>query len=989
MTGKKKGRTIFRVLVLPFLCILAAQLFVLAGSLVFGGVMDRLNQNAKDILAQQVENRGNYLLNEMVGNWSGLNLILERINAVVEEKTEQGLFALSDLNENDKVCESLLEEMQTELIDTMYNKQVSGVFLILNTKSLDGEDAPETLNGIYLRDLDPSSTPSRRHEDILTERAPAEVVRSGRIATDTGWQPVFSREDSVLQPFFYRPYMAAYRDGGKLAAKEYGYWTCEPYRLSGDEHSAIAYSVPLLLEDGTVYGVLGVEILTDYLQSLLPCGELMEEGHGSYLVAVSKDGGELSPLVFSSESITWEDMEQLQIALRGDNTEAYDRENNYFGAAKPLAIYNSNAPFESDRWYLIGIGAEEHLFAFSGQIRMILLFSFILTVGIGGAGILYVSYKLSKPVRQLSKEVEQAKHENRLPELSDTGILEIDRFADAIVQLQQEVMDFSTRFLQIIDMASVDIAGYEVKDGSDCVFVTENYFPLLGADAPDVSHLTPDEFWERLNQAKKKLKCCVSEEGNEVYKVAAKDGGERYLRFEDIKDDGRHVGLVEDVTAATLERMRIERERDCDGLTKLYSRRGFRREADALFLNPDRLKEAALLMIDLDNLKMTNDKYGHSFGDHYIQTAGRCFLENTPKETVCARISGDEFLLFFHGYESREEISEHIRALYRAIGEVRFHFPDGSSMGLSASGGVAWYGKDSSDLSELMKYADFAMYQVKCSQKGEVKEFNRNAYQEKMYRNQNRLEFHRLIENEQVDYHFQPIFDGKTGEPFAYEALMRVDFSTLKSPETVLKLAREEGRMHDIERITMFRASEIYCELLEKKLVSDTTLLFLNSIASERMTEQEEREYHQRFAHIQSRVVVEITEAEHMDLELVDKKKEVEGFSGMFALDDYGRGYNSEINLLELKPDFVKVDITMVRDIDKDINKQQIVSNIVAYAHKRNMKIIAEGLETKAEVVKSLELGVDLLQGFFLACPAPIPPKISEEAFSLIQKYWE
>ena len=70
--------------------------------------------------------------------------------------------------------------------------------------------------------------------------------------------------------------------------------------------------------------------------------------------------------------------------------------------------------------------------------------------------------------------------------------------------------------------------------------------------------------------------------------------------------------------------------------------RGFRREADRLFMKPELLKHAGLLMIDLDNLKTTNDRFGHNFGDLYIQTAGKCFVENTPEGTLCARMSGDE-----------------------------------------------------------------------------------------------------------------------------------------------------------------------------------------------------------------------------------------------------------------------------------------------------------------------------------------------------------
>ena len=85
------------------------------------------------------------------------------------------------------------------------------------------------------------------------------------------------------------------------------------------------------------------------------------------------------------------------------------------------------------------------------------------------------------------------------------------------------------------------------------------------------------------------------------------------------------------------------------------------------------------------------------------------------------------------------------------------------------------------------------------------------------------------------------------------------------------------------------------------------------------------------------------------------------GFSGSFALDDYGSGYSNELNLLELSPRYIKIDISIVRGIDTDRDKQQIVSNIVAYAHARSMQLIAEGIETEAQLRTVIGLGVDLL----------------------------
>ena len=110
-----------------------------------------------------------------------------------------------------------------------------------------------------------------------------------------------------------------------------------------------------------------------------------------------------------------------------------------------------------------------------------------------------------------------------------------------------------------------------------------------------------------------------------------------------------------------------------------------------LFQNPERLGVAALLMMDLDDLKYINDTYGHDWGDHYIQNTGRCIAEHSPPGTVCARLSGDEFLLLFYGYHGREQLREKLEALTRAMQQAVVVLPSGSDLHISISGGVAWY----------------------------------------------------------------------------------------------------------------------------------------------------------------------------------------------------------------------------------------------------------------------------------------------------------
>ena len=121
------------------------------------------------------------------------------------------------------------------------------------------------------------------------------------------------------------------------------------------------------------------------------------------------------------------------------------------------------------------------------------------------------------------------------------------------------------------------------------------------------------------------------------------------------------------------------------------------------------------------------------------------------------------------------------------------------------------------------------------------------------------------------------------------------------------------------------------------------------------------------------------------DREALERKRRAMGDQGALALDDWGSGYSNSNSLLELSPDYIKVDITIICDIDTDADKQQLVKDIVEYAHGRGMKIVAEGIETEAELRKVIELGVDLLQGYFLAKPAASPSEIAPQALSVIR----
>ena len=985
--------TIFHTILRSMLWILFIEIALLVGILYLCRINTSLEQNAVDILQIQTENRQNYLQGQML-DAQDLSSLAGKINAVTQAMLDDGEISLDTLDSGSDTASPLLLSIGDSLISSMRHRPITGIFVVLNTHDLDTREKGEPLPCLYLRDLDPDSSPSQRNSDLMLVRAPAQVVQSLYIATDTSWTPSINYGANGSSGFLYPVFQAAYHGNGELDAADYGHWTSSPYTLSGDDHSAIAYTIPLILDDGTVYGVLGVEILESYLQALLPGTELQNDSSGTYLLgvasnsAIGKDDLTVSVISASPAANAPQQSYDQTLLLKPSKRGGYQSDSPLglcHAAVAPLTLYNRNAPFSNEQMLLIGSVPVSALYAFSGYVVRFLIIAVLVVLTAGLFSSLVLARKLSRPISRLSDEVAHARESrSSIPMLSATGIIELDRFSSAFTQLGREVLDTLTKFLRIMDMASVELGGYELRSAPDSIYVTDNFFDLLGMPGVDADDLTVQSFRELLQRFERSCPHSPAPDGAMLYHIRLPSGKERYLRIETTHEDGTQVGLAEDVTANTLEKLRIEHERDYDTLTDLYNRRAFRRICAEFFCSPEKLGHAALLMFDLDNLKQINDTFGHDCGDEYIRLTGECFAKNAPARTVCARISGDEFNALFYGYNDQDTLRADICALKAALEQSVVQLPSGRELRVSVSGGVAWYPESSTNLITLRKYADFAMYQVKHSRKGELLEFDPEVYRTSLQERRCHEEFRRLINEELVSYHFQPIIDAKDGSVFAYEALMRVDLPTLHSPADVLRLAREENCLHEVERITFFRASSAYQALENAGKVVPSALLFVNSIASQYLTPDELSEYSARYASILPRIVIEITEEEVLDPKALRIKQTIRGSSGAFALDDYGSGYSNERSLLELSPNYIKIDLSIIRDIDTDANKRQIVSNTVSYAHQRGMKVVAEGLETADEVRTVLSLGVDLLQGFFLAMPQVEPGGASEESLAVI-----
>ena len=123
---------------------------------------------------------------------------------------------------------------------------------------------------------------------------------------------------------------------------------------------------------------------------------------------------------------------------------------------------------------------------------------------------------------------------------------------------------------------------------------------------------------------------------------------------------------------------------------------------------------------------------------------------------------------------------------------------------------MAWYPDDGENYDELIRYADFAMYMVKKTNKGAVVEFNLESYSKESYLLQCKEELNTILEKGLVDYAFQPIVDARDGSVYAYEALMRPNTENIKSPDALLALARSQSKLQQIEKLTFFKGMEIF-----------------------------------------------------------------------------------------------------------------------------------------------------------------------------------
>lgn len=973
---------------LPFLFILVGQALLFYGTSFFGGSIQQIADNAYQLLDQKTTGRKNYLESDMVHRWSNLSEPIESINAEMAAYIEQ-YGSSASVTSDPARTDAFLQDISEHIIYALRKNSVTGAFVVLHNDSMPQGQYP----GLYILHRDPETSTSD-NSDLTVRRGSAALYRNLGITTDTFWMPLFDlgQQPDGVSAFIENPTNTA-RSYPDLSLADMGYWS-PAFSLDGQCPRVITYSLPLIDSQGKVYGVMGIDLSEEYLRKAISYKELTTSGRGAYCLAlVQEDGSSFAPFFIFAMSTVRDAMPPLlDLTSLNPDYNLWELNNAASGQktyanVQLLNLYNTHTPYAGEQWALISAVEDANLLQLYHMVNRTAAATVLLSIGIGVVLTLVLLLRLLRPITGLILQL-RGSDPLQPVKLGPAGITEIDELANAIEEMSQQVSLASSRLSRVIELSDVSIAAFEVDTSHHVVQFTRQLYPLLGLPAPNpmVEQMDVKAFRAMFDSCNPELEENIP--GGWLVRIVSDKKMVRWLRLTMREYESKLLGVVSDITEDTLQKRRMAYERDYDLLTNLLNRRAFLSVMSKLFEKPEKLKIAAMVMLDLDNLKHLNDSYGHDCGDSYIQAAAAVLKKQPLQNMVVARMSGDEFFLFLYGYPNKETLWEAILEIKETIGNSYFTPPGAERVKIRCSGGVAWYPENAQSIELLTRFADFAMYTAKNSKKGDFLEFNQEGYNQNAFLLHSREELNKLIENRMVRYVFQPIVAVEDGSIFAYEALMRPTLDTLKSPLEILTLARAQSKLYDIEKLTWFTALRQARE--EPSFTQGSFRLFINSVSNQLLSPEDMQTLQNMFGRYLGRVVLEVTEEEKFAEELSRQKQLfMNAFGGQVALDDFGTGYNSDTALLLLCPDYIKVDMSIVRNIDIDLSRQGIFKNLVSYSHERGIKVIAEGVETFQEMQVLIELGADYLQGYYLGHPLDemrsIPAELAEEIRNIYQ----
>ena len=416
-----------------------------------------------------------------------------------------------------------------------------------------------------------------------------------------------------------------------------------------------------------------------------------------------------------------------------------------------------------------------------------------------------------------------------------------------------------------------------------------------------------------------------------------------------------------------------------DPVTSLPNRLHFRSEADKLLGEGREGTRSAMLFVDLDRFKNVNDSLGHARGDQLlIMVANRLrvvvnaeFSGNARVRPLLARLAGDEFTMFFPQVESVQEIERVARRVVLAISEP-FELCS-HSVDIGASIGVAISPDHGLSIESLMRAADIAMYRAKSSGGGQHCLFNEDLAAEHQRKIETEKALTEAVQRGEFELVFQPQMSLVTGEFAGAEALLRWNHPRdgLRMPGTFVPVAEKTGVIQEIGEWVVAEVAALLAGWDRDGLARR-----LSFNVSPRQVERPDffARLRQTFADAGiplSLVELEFTESAAMEVSenVLTEIASLRADGATIAIDDFGTGYSNLARLRAMPLDRVKLDPSLIADIESSEKARVIVQAVVQLIKGVECEVVAEAVETSAQADILRAMGCDTVQGYVYAAP--------------------
>ena len=380
----------------------------------------------------------------------------------------------------------------------------------------------------------------------------------------------------------------------------------------------------------------------------------------------------------------------------------------------------------------------------------------------------------------------------------------------------------------------------------------------------------------------------------------------------------------------------------------------------------------AVLYLDLDRFKNVNDSLGHDIGDRLLQIVAQRLLGCVRGSDTVSRLGGDEFVILLSEVTAGEDAAVSAEKVLRAVGApVNI---GGLHLHASASIGIAIYPEDGKDTEALLKHADFAMYHAKDCGRGNFQFFSDDMNARAQARQSTEDGLRLALERNELTLHYQPIVDLWSGTPTGVEALLRWrhPHRGLIFPHEFVPIAEECGLILPIGRWVMHEA----CRQL--RVWQDAGMSPVRVAVNVSAVELRHKDFVESVRQCLANTGLA---AEYLELELTETfllqdsasttlvLNSLKKLGVQLALDDFGTGYSSLSHLRGFPIDTLKIDRAFVSELDTNPNDASIVRAVIGLGQSLNIRVVAEGVETAAQLERLQDQQCPEGQGYYFSRP--------------------